>query len=92
MSYYVEYHPKEGKRYPTKRKQQAKTPRLAIMLLIAVVATYAIIQSGFLQYIIPGNPKQTAVAFSDMVQRVEAGTSVRESLLGFCEEIMKYES
>ncbi len=92
MSYYVEYHPKERKRYPTKWKQQTKTPRLAIILLIAVVATYVIIQSGFLQYIIPGDPKQTAVAFSDMVQRVEAGSSVRESLLGFCEEVMKYGS
>jgi hypothetical protein len=38
--------------------------------------------------LIPGDPETTAAAFSTMVERVGMGEPLRESILGFCQEII----
>ncbi len=88
MSYHVEYNPELGKRYPSIPKQRRK-PAAAIMLLLAVViASYAFFQNGLIRYLIPGDPEVTTAAFSTLVERIGEGDSVRESLVGFCQEII----
>lgn len=88
MSYHVEYNPELGKRYPSVPKQRRKPSVAVILLLAVVIAAYAFFQNGLIRYLIPGDPEVTTAAFSTLVERIEEGESVRESLAGFCQEII----
>lgn len=92
MSYSVEYNPELGRRYPATRKKRGKSAGPVMILAAIAVAMYTFVQSGLVRYLLPGDPEVTAAAFSMLVERVEAGEPVRESLLHFCEEIIVNEN
>ena len=89
MSYCVEYNPELKKHYPSVTKSGKKPPIALILgVVITVAAAYALVSSGVLRYLIPGDPEVTTAAFSVLVERIGAGEPVREAFLGFCEEII----
>ena len=90
MSYQIEYNPEVNIRYPLQNSQKKKKGRsIALCIAGAAIAGLMIMKSGLLRYLIPGDPEVTVEAFSTMVEQIETGTSIGESLLTFCEEIMK---
>lgn len=88
MSYYVEYNPELNKRYPATEKRSKKPTKIVLTLLTVVVAIYVLLRSGVGQYLIPKDPGATREAFSVLVEHVQSGDTIRESLLRFCEEII----
>ena len=88
MSYCVEYNPELSKRYPATEKRNKKPIKIVLTLLTLAVAVYVLLRSGVGQYLIPEDPGVTSEAFSVLVEHVQSGESIRESLLRFCEEII----
>lgn len=89
MSYRVDYNPEMKNRYPSMIKIEKKLPVRPILLSIAAIAfCYGIFCSGVLRFLIPGDPAVTTAAFSEMVDDIGAGESVRQAFLSFCKEII----
>ena len=89
MSYHIEYNPEVNIRYPIlKVKKRNKGSLAALFVFCAAVASLVIMKSGLLHFLIPGDPEVTIEAFSTMVEQIETGTSVGESLRSFCKEII----
>ena len=88
MSYCVEYNPELSKRYPVTEKKNRNPTKIVLTLMTLAVAVYVLLRSGVGQYLIPKDPGVTSEAFSALVEHVQAGDTVRESLLRFCEEII----
>ena len=89
MSYCVSYNPEFSKRYPfAQRRQRQLSKTLIVLVLIAALTAGAAWRGGILRFLIPGDPDVTVAAFSTMVEKVEMGEPLRESLLAFCREII----
>ena len=89
MSYHVEYNPEVNIRYSMpKTKRRNKGGFAMLFFLGAAVASLIIAKTGWMQYLIPGDPEVTVEAFSTMVEQIETGTPVGESLRSFCKEII----
>lgn len=86
MSYQIQYSPELEKQYPTKQK---RSPLLFIIICAVLLILYAVFQSNITNVFNPGDEAVTAAAFSGLVESVESGVSVRESLLAFCREIIE---
>ncbi len=89
MSYYIAYDPQENERYPqkvkTKQKVSVKWILSAVFLLIA---GYVALSGDVFAYILPGDPEVTATAFSQMVEQVKTGESIKNALVCFVEQII----
>ena len=89
MSYNIEYNPELHVRYPYLRKKKSKISTSAVVIILFCVITgWIIAKTALLRFLIPGDPKVTAEAFSAMVEKIESGVPVGEGLLAFCEEII----
>ena len=89
MSYHISYNPELSARYPIVLHHKKKLSKPLIVIgLAAALAAGAAMRDGVLRFLIPGDPDVTAEAFSTMVDRVEMGEPLRESLLSFCQEII----
>ena len=88
MSYSVEYSPELKKRYPARQKVRQKSVLSLLLLLIVSVSIYALMQGGWMQYLIPGDPEVTTSAFSALVEDVISGEPIHQSILTFCQEII----
>lgn len=89
MSYHVSYNPELSHRYPVVPQRRKKISKyLVVFGLIAALTAGAAWRGGILRLLIPGDPETTVAAFSTMVERVGMGEPLRESILGFCQEII----
>ena len=89
MSYYIAYDPQENDRYPQKLKRQRKIPvKWVLSATFLLIAGYIILNGNVLDYILPGDPEVTVAAFSQMVEQVKTGQTVREALVAFVEQII----
>ena len=89
MSYSIAYDPQENARYPQKLKKQKKLPvKWILSATLLLVAGYIILRGNVLDYILPGDPEVTVAAFSQMVEQVKTGETVREALTSFVEQIV----
>ena len=88
MSYCIEYNSELRKKYPDVKKRRQMPIKKTIIVLVLFVSAYIFTQSGWVRYLLPGNPDETVSAFSTLVERVGDGDPVREAVYGFCEEII----
>ena len=89
MSYRVSYNPELSVKYALKMSPKKKISKSFVVIgLVAALATGVWMRVDMLRFLIPGDPDVTAAAFSEMVERVEMGEPLRESLLAFCREII----
>lgn len=88
MSYQIQYNPELNKQYTTKRIQKRNLLPLIVLIGVLIVA-YVAIQTNIISILVPGEEAVTAAAFSELVDNVESGVPVRESLLTFCREIIE---
>lgn len=88
MSYCIKYNPELNKKYPDFKKQRNIPIKKILIIMILFVSAYIFAQSGWVHYLLPGDPDETASAFSTLVERVGDGDPVREAVYGFCEEII----
>lgn len=91
LSYYIAYDPQENERYPQKLKKLTKLPvKWMLSVLFLLIAGYIALSSNLLDYILPGDPEVTAAAFSQMVEQVKTGESVRNAVICFVEQIVTH--
>ena len=89
MSYSIAYDPQENARYPQKLKIQRKLPvQWILSATLLLVAGYIILRGNVLDYILPGDPEVTVTAFSQMVEQVKTGETIREALTSFVEQVV----
>ena len=89
MSYRVSYNPELSALYPQKMPHIRKISKSFVVIGLAMALTAgAFLRDNIFHVLIPGDPEVTAAAFSAMVERVEMGEPLRESLLVFCQEII----
>jgi len=87
MSYQIQYSPEFKKQYPAKVKHKHSLLPI-IILSVALLLVYAATQTRAINVLLPGSETVTTAAFSGLVNNVQSGISVRESLLMFCREII----
>ncbi len=87
MSYQIKYNPEFSKRYPTKQKQK-RSPLPYIVSIAAVVLIYIVLQTNILSALFSEEKAGTTAALTGLVENVESGVSIRESLLTFCRKII----
>ena len=87
MSYHVEYNPELKIRYPFQRKKK----RISIIpiVILGCLAVVLMTKAHVLRFLIPGDPDITTTAFNGMVERIEKGIPIGDSLVAFCEEIIE---
>ncbi len=90
MGYTVEYNPELTKRYPTEKYQSKKTPIILIVSLILIIGLYITTRESIYQLMIPGDPQVTTAAFSEMMDQIAAGESLKDSFFAFCEDIISH--
>lgn len=88
MSYCIEYNPELNRKYPSIKRIRRKPPMKILILLAVFVSTYILVQSGYIKYLLPGNPDVTISAFSALVEQVGDGEPVKDAFIEFCEEII----
>ncbi len=87
MGYRIQYTPEFNKRYAPKAGHKRNFMPLLVVSAV-LIALYIGVQTNIIGSILPGDKAITATAFSELVQSVESGVSVRESLLLFCREVI----
>ena len=88
MSYQIQYSPEFSKYYPSRHKQ--KRPLLPVLaVLSAVMIVYILHQTNLIGVQTSGEEIEAVAVFSELISNVESGTSVRESLLAFCRELIQ---
>lgn len=88
MSYSIKYEPELGKKYPSTLKRGIKTKKTVILALVIGLVIFCAFQTNVVKFLLPGDPAVTAAAFSSLIEHMEAGVSVKESLIYFCKEIV----
>jgi len=88
MSYSIKYEPELRKKYPSASRQGIKAKKAAILLLVIGVVIFCAFQTNVVKFLLPGDQAVTAAAFSSLINHMEAGVSVKESLITFCKEII----
>ena len=87
MSHYLQYEPKLRKRYPLIADKRRRF--LRILFLFTVLAVAGIFfRERIADFLIPGDRSVTVPAFSEMVESIGAGESVRDSFMVFCRKIL----
>ena len=73
-----------------KRARGTKKMRKLEYLIIgcALLLTILLGRFGLLDFLIPGDKNVTKAAFSDMIQDVQRGESVKSAVTAFCNEIL----
>ena len=89
MSYQIAYDPQENARYPQKIKPHRKwLVKWIISAIFIAAAGYIALSSNVLHYILPGDPEVTTVAFSQMIEQVRTGESVKDAIVCFVEQVV----
>lgn len=88
MSYSIHYNPELNRKYP-EQKTQRRIPLKKILIPIAIfVSAYILIQTGWVKFLLPGNPDVTASALTTLTERVGNGEPIKDAIYCFCEEII----
>ena len=90
MGYVIEYSPQDKRRYPT-TAQKTKRKKYAHWLLILVILICFLIpgvRSRAVNILIPGDDEVTKAAFQTMVERLQLGEPVNDTVTAFCQEIL----
>ena len=91
MSYQIQYHPEFQKQYPTtSMRPKRKRKGFGFLLAIGFLLLCFFVREKLYMFLIPGEPAVTVGAFSQMVNRIQQGIPVGESVMGFCEEIISH--
>lgn len=71
------------------RKDHRKIPAIKWIVVTCVLFLGVYLASaGYLDFLIPGNKEVTTAAFSEMVEDIQEGESVKEAFMTFCMEIL----
>ena len=90
MAYSIEYNPEKKKIYPLLSSTKPKWLLLAVCLLISVFILQRLdYGEQFCSLLLPGDPKVTTEAFSEMSEQIRAGRSIGEAATAFCLEILE---
>ena len=88
MSYSIHYNPELNKKYP-EQKNHRQIPVKKIIIPVAIfVSAYIMIQTGWIRFLLPGNPDVTASALTALTERVSNGEPIKDAVYCFCEEII----
>lgn len=87
MGYTIQYEPEKNRKYPllSQKRVRAGMPLIAAVSLVALLGIG--IRTGWL---IPGDPQVTADAFTQMVDSLQAGESVKDAVTVFCTEVLEH--
>lgn len=91
MGYQIQYGQTMKRKviHDQKNKINSTTPiRWVVMGLIVMLGIF-LGNSGYLDFLIPGNKDVTTAAFESMVQEVKNGEKIKDAVTGFCLEILK---
>ena len=88
MSYSIQYNPELRKKYPKPKFHSQISYKRIIFLILLFVSVYIFAQNGWLKYLLPGDPDVTSAAISNLVVNVGEGSSIKEAVYSFCEEII----
>ena len=88
MSYSIAYSPDFNKKYPSIKPKRRKLPMKLLIMMMACIASYILIQCNFFRFVLPGDPDVTISALSTLVKDVGNGNSVKDAIMTFCEEII----
>ena len=87
MSYQIQYEPDKNRKYPTKKPQKGNATAAIMIVVLLIVCLSIGLRTGWL---IPGDPDVTNAAFSDMVDMLEQGENMHDSLTAFCAEVLEH--
>ena len=91
MAYQIVYDPDMRSKFPAKRRQLSTGKFIvAIVLFVAVVALSCLpaVNQGLKYILLPGDPDVTISAGRELVEVLQDGGTVRESVTAFCMEIL----
>lgn len=88
MSYKIEYSPQDANRYPQCNRKRHTKPGRWILAAILIATVFWVRLNGVPDYFIPGEPEKTKAAATEMVNRLQKGTSVTEAVTAFCKDIL----
>ena len=89
MSYYVEYNPKQEKRYPLKRKKNDTFVwRIIAGILLSCALIYCFSTENIRQFLIPGDPDTTVQATSELLESIANGADWNDAFTAFCQTVV----
>lgn len=90
MGYQIQYGQTMVKRKVIDHETDVNKPPLVKWIIISMVILVAVFlgNSGYLDFIIPGDKDITTAAFSAMIKDVQEGESINEAITAFCLEIL----
>lgn len=89
MSYYVEYNPELNTKYPKSLNIKSKMKLIrSIVWILILSGGFWLCQDELVDILIPGDNEVTISAVSSLVENVQSGEPVYESLMTFCDEII----
>ena len=90
MAYQIQYKTVGHKKY-AKYKPSFRKPgkRFWVLLAAAILLITALAGEPIKRFLLPGNPEITEQALSDMLEDLQAGAPLGETVTAFCVEILK---
>lgn len=91
MGYQIQYGQTMKRKIIFDQKKKTNSSMSIKLVILGLLITLSIFlgNSGYLDFMIPGNKEATTAAFESMIQDVQNGENVKEAITAFCLEILE---
>lgn len=91
MAYRIVYDPEMKSKFPAKRRESSTGKYIVAIVLFVMLAALICqpaVNQGLKYILLPGDPDVTVSAGRELVEVLQDGGTVRESVTAFCMEIL----